>query len=153
MSGSDAALSEVGDTLTVATIDLSAIERSSELIYPITLPEGVTNQTGVTEATVTVTFAGMSIREFTIEDIRSQNVPEGLDVEIINASLPVRVRGSASEINRLSADDIYIVVDFANAVAGSATYKATVVFPEGFKNVGTISGPYSVSATVQSGEE
>lgn len=153
VSGSDAALSEVGDTLTVATIDLSAIERSSELIYPITLPEGVTNQTGVTEATVKIAFSGMSIREFTIEDIRTQNVPEGLYAEIINASLPIKVRGSASEISRLTAEDIYAVVDFANAVEGSATYKATVVFPEGFKNVGTISGPYSVSATVQSEEE
>lgn len=153
VSGSDAALSEVGDTLTVATIDLSAVERSGELVYPITLPEGVTNQTGVSEATVTVTFTGMSIREFTIDDIRSQNIPEGLAVELISASLVIKVRGAAGEMSKLDGEMIYATVDFSNAVAGTATYKAAVVFPEGFSDVGAILGPYSVSATVQAQEE
>lgn len=149
VSGSDGALSELGDVLTVATIDLSAVERSGELAYPINLPEGVTNQTGVSEATVKVTFSGMSIREFTIEDIRGQNIPEGLQAEIINAGLQIKVRGPAADMNKLKAEDIYATVDFANAVAGTATYKAAIVFPEGFGTVGAILGPYSVSATVQ----
>lgn len=149
VSGSDGALSELGDTLTVATIDLSAVERSGELSYPINLPEGVTNQTGVSEASVKVSFSGMSIREFTIEDIRGQNIPEGLQAEIINAGLQIKVRGPAADVNKLKAEDIYATVDFANAVAGTATYKAAIVFPEGFGSVGAILGPYSVSATVQ----
>lgn len=153
VSGSDAALSEVGDTLTVATIDLSAVEHSGELVYPITLPEGVTNQTGVNEAMATVTFTGMTIREFTIDDIRGQNVPEGMTAEIISASLTVKVRGSTADMSKLAMDTIYATVDFSNAVAGTSTYKAAIVFPEEASNVGAIMGPYSVSATVQSQEE
>ena len=149
VSGSDAALSEVGDTLTVATIDLSAIERNVELPYPITLPEGVTNQTGVSEVTVGVTFTGLVIREFTVENIQSLNVPQGMGVEIINAGLTVKVRGTAADISRLTAEDITATVDFSNAVAGSSTYKAAILFPEELTGVGAILGPYSVSATVQ----
>ena len=42
-----------------------------------------------------------------------------------------------------------MVVDFSNAVAGTATYKASINFGEEFTAVGEISGPYSVSATVK----
>ena len=153
LSGSDAALSELGDTLTIATIDLSTVERNTENTSTISLPEGVTNQTGVSEATVTIRFSGLSTREFTIEDIQSLNIPEGMEAEIISASLQVKVRGPASEVSKLTAEDITATVDFANAVAGTSTYKATIVFSEDFSNVGAIMGPYSVTATVQSGEE
>ncbi len=153
VSGSEAALSEVGESLTVATIDLSNIERSTELVYPINLPEGVTNQTGVSEVTVGVAFSGLTIREFTIDNIRSVNIPEGMTAEIINASLTIKVRGTAAEIAKLSGEDIAATVDFSNAVVGTSTYKATLIFPEELVNVGAIMGPYSVSATVQSEED
>lgn len=153
VSGSEAALSEVGESLTVATIDLSNIERSTELVYPINLPEGVTNQTGVSEVTVGVAFSGLTIREFTIDNIRSVSIPEGMTAEIINASLTIKVRGTAAEIAKLSGEDIAATVDFSNAVVGTSTYKATLIFPEELVNVGAIMGPYSVSATVQSEED
>ena len=153
VSGSDAALSEVGDTLTVAIIDLSAIERNTELTYPITLPEGVTNQTGVNEVTAAISYSGLITREFTIDNIQSLNIPEGMEVEIINASLTIKVRGTAANMSKLTAEDIYATVDFASAVAGTSTFKATIVFPEELSGVGAILGPYSVSATVQAKED
>lgn len=153
VSGSDAALAQVGDTLTVATIDLTALDRNGELSYPISLPEGVTNQTGVNEVTVAVNFSGLITREFTIENIQSLNIPEGLDVEIINASLTIKVRGTSADLAKLEAEDIVATVDFANAVAGTATFKASILFPEELTGVGAILGPYSVSATVQARED
>lgn len=153
VSGSDTALAQVGDTLTVATIDLTALDRNGELSYPISLPEGVTNQTGVNEVTVAVNFSGLITREFTIENIQSLNIPEGLDVEIINASLTIKVRGTSADLAKLEAEDIVATVDFANAVAGTATFKASILFPEELTGVGAILGPYSVSATVQARED
>lgn len=153
VSGSDGALSELGDSLTVTTIDLSSLERGTEMTYSIPLPEGVTNQTGVSEVTVTVAFTGLTTREFTIEDIRGLNVPEGMEADIISASLTIKVRGSAADLSKLSAEDITATVDFTNAVVGTATYKAAIRFPEEFSGVGTIMGPYSVSATVTNKED
>lgn len=148
LSGGEAVLAEIGDTLTVATLNLADIERSQDFQYTLTLPEGVTNQTGVSEVTVSVKYTGLIYREFTLEKFQSINIPAGMSAEIINANLTVKVRGPAEEINRLTPEDISAVVDFSAAEVGTATYKATIVFAQGFPNVGALKTS-SVSATVQ----
>lgn len=149
VSGSDAVLAEIGDTYSVGTINLAELERSkNELVYPINLPEEVTNQTGVTEVTVTVQFTGLKTKEFTIDNIQSINVPEGMEAEIINANLTVKVRGPAEQIDGLTEDDITAVVDFSNAEVGTETYKAVINFSGEFPDVGAMKAS-SVSATVQ----
>ena len=125
---------------------------SNELKFPISLPEGVTNQTGVTEATVNVRFANLVTKEFTIDDFQIANLPEGMTAEIINANLTVKVRGPAAEISKLTEKDISVVVDFSAAEVGTATYKANIVFAEGFEHVGALK-TNAVSATVQISEE
>ena len=90
----------------------------------------------------------MSTREFVIEDIQSVNVPEGMKAEIINVKLTVKVRGPAGEIARLTAKDISVTVDFANAEVGTSSYKATIAFTDDFQNVGAV-GLHTVSATIQ----
>ena len=149
VTGSDAALAELGDSFTLAEIDLRTVEKTQNMLYTINLPEGITNQTGVSEATVSVQFSGLNTREYTVASFQPINVPEGMKVEIINANLTVRVRGTAGQISQLTGEDITVVVDFANAVAGTATYKASITFGEEFTEVGAVMGPYSVSATVQ----
>lgn len=152
LSGGDAVLAEFGDVYTVATLNLADIERSESFTYTLTLPEGITNQTGVNEVTVVVKYTGLITREFTLDTFESINVPAGMEAEIINASLTVKVRGPAEEINNLTGEDIKAIVDFTNAEAGTATYKATIVFGEEFPNVGALK-THSVSATVQVPEE
>jgi YbbR domain-containing protein len=151
LSGSEAALAEIGDTITLCTVNLSEIDASTETTYTINLPEGVVNQTGLDEATVKVKFAGLSIREFVVENIQAINVPEGLDVELITAKLTVKVRGPSALLSKMTAEDILVTVDFTGAEVGSSTFKATIVFGEAFPTAGAM-GTYSVSATVQTAE-
>lgn len=149
VSGSEALLNELGDSLTICSLNLAEIDRgNSEQTFAINLPEGVVNQTGVTEAKVTVKFSGLKSREFTITDIESLNVPEGMTAEIISTSLTMKVRGPAAEIDRLTVNDIFATVDFSGAAAGTATYRAAITFSEDFPNVGVVKS-VSVSATVQ----
>lgn len=148
VSGGAAVLEELGDTYTVCAINLADIEKSSnELKYTINLPEGVTNQTGVSEVVVTVRFNGLKTRDFVVDKIEMTNVPEGMVAEIINANLTVRVRGPEEEINRLTEEDISAVVDLSAAETGTATYKAVIRISEAFPNVGAMKTS-SVSATV-----
>lgn len=152
VSGGEAVLSELGDSFTVCTINLADVERSStELTFPINLPEGVTNQTGVSELTVKIRISDVMTKEVTIENFRVVNVPEGLSAEIITASLMVKVRGPADEITRLEEEDIVAEADFTNAEVGTATYRVVVIFPEGFEDVGALK-TNSVTAMVQAGE-
>ncbi len=148
VSGGAAVLEELGDTYTVCTINLADIEKSSnELKYTINLPEGVTNQTGVSEVVVTVRFSGLKTRDFVVERIEMINVPEGMVAEVINANLTVRVRGPEAEISALTEKDLTAVVDLSAAEAGTATYKAVIRINEKYPNVGAMKTS-SVSATV-----
>lgn len=148
VSGGTAVLDALGYTLTLGSINLGELEKGTEQTFPITLPEGVTNQTGVNEVKVSVRFVGLRTKEFVVENIQSVNIPEGMEAEIISANLTVKVRGSEEEINRLTEKNIFAVVDFTNAEAGTSTYKAAITFSDEFKTVGALK-THSVSATVQ----
>ena len=153
LSGSEAILKEFGDTYTVCTLNLADIEQSQGFKHAITLPEGVTNQTGASEAVVNVRFSGLSTREFTVDNIEIINVPEGMEVEIINTILEnVKMRGPASEISMLTEKDLSAVVDFSAATSGNATYKAVIKASEAFPGVGALRS-YSVSAIVRAAED
>ena len=151
LSGSDAILSEMGDVYTVCTINLAEIEKSQELKYAIPIPEGVDNITGVTEAVVSVRFAGLNTKEYTVTNFQFANIPEGLEAEVMNSSLTVKVRGPVAELSTLSAENITAVVDLSNAEIGNATFKANLVFDEAYANVGALK-TYSVSVTVRTPE-
>lgn len=149
VTGGDAVLEELGDTRVLGQLDLSQVEKSTEgLIYSITLPEGVTNETGVTEATVNVTFTGLSSKELSVDDIRILNLPEGMEADIITEKLTVVVRGPTADIARLTEDDVYATVDLTGAEPGTTTFKANIVISDAFPNVGVVR-TYSVSATLQ----
>lgn len=153
LSGGEAVLAELGDTIVLGKINLAEISRSQSQTFAINLPEGVTNLTGVTEAEVTITFTGLSTpREFVVENIETINIPEGMEVDLITEKLTVTVRGPSAEITRLTAEDITVVVDFTGAEADTSTFKATIVFSDGFEAVGAM-GTYSVSATVNAKQE
>lgn len=154
VSGGDAVLKELGDSFTVCTINLAEIERTNKegIKYTISLPEGVTNQTGVTEVTVTVEFHGLRTREFIVENFQMVNMPEGLTADIISANLTVKVRGPEAEVEKLELEDITVAVDFANAEVGTATYKASITISDKFPNVGALKAS-AVSATVTAIED
>ena len=147
LSGGEAVLEELGDSIQLGKINLADITKSQEMTYVITLPEGVTNETGVTEAEVTIAFTGLAIRELVVDQFKIINVPEGMEAELITERLNVSLRGPSSVISKLTAEDVLVVVDFTGAEADTATFKAAIVFPEGFETVGAL-GAYTVSATV-----
>lgn len=148
LSGGEAVLEELGDTIILGKINLAEITKSQTLTFPITLPEGVTNLTGVTEVDATITFSGLSTREFTIEDIQMVNVPEGMEAELITEKLQIVVRGPTSLVVSLTEEDISVLVDLTGAEADTSTFKATVVFSDPSTSAGAL-GTYSVSVIVQ----
>lgn len=147
LSGGEAVLEELGDSIMLGKINLAEIPRNQNTTYVITLPEGVTNETGVTEAEVSINFTGLATRELVVEQFRIVNVPEGMEAELITERLTVNLRGPSTVVSKLTAEDIIAVVDFTGAEADTATFKVTMVFGEGFEAVGAL-GAYTVSATV-----
>lgn len=148
VSGSEVLLANLTE-LNLGTIDLAAITEDTEQMFPINLPEGVTNLSGIDEALVKISFIGLSMEEFTISQIRVINVPEGLEYELINQAIKVTLRGETPLIMALTPEDIEIVVDLTGKEIGTATVKATVVLKDSaYKEVGAV-GTYSVNVTLK----
>ena len=148
LSGGEAVLDALGDEILLGSINLAELDGSQEVSLPINLPEGVTNETGITEVMVTVRFIGVSTREMSVANIEILNVPEGMEVDLITKKLTVIVRGPTGMLSNLTEEDIFATVDFADAEEGSSTFKAKIAFTDAFDKMGAV-GTYSVSATVK----
>lgn len=147
VSGSDAVLAAMGDEILVGTIDLGDIQ-DTDLTYPVNLPAGVTNLSGVTSVDVKVRFVGLETDNLRVREFESINVPEGMTVELSTKYLELVVRGPAAAMAKLEEEDITVTVDFAGGIHGSMeSYPVTITFPSGVKDVGAV-GTYQVWATL-----
>ena len=151
VSGSEKMLEDLTE-LVVGTIDLAAIDGDTTLTFPITLPEGVTNLSGVTEVTATIDFDNLMSKKFTVNNIQVVNVPEGMTYDLMNEALEVTLRGNNVLIGMLSANDISAVVDLSGKEPGTFTVKASIIITNSnFAAVGEL-GTHSVSVTLTEAE-
>ena len=130
----------------LGSIDLKEMAEDAVLTFPIKLPEGLENETGVTEATVTVKFSNLATKSLKITNFKLINVPKGLNVRLITQVLEVQMRGPKGQIDKLEAKDLVAVVDMTDAQIGTVKVNAQITADN--LEVGAV-GTYPVSATVQ----
>ena len=147
VSGSDTLLEGL-DSLTVGTINLGDILEDQTLTFPILLPEGVTNQTGVEQVTVDIKLPKLKTKTLKITNIRVENAPAGLTADVITKALQVTVRGPEKMIEAIQETDLTAVANLAEAKEGIVTMKAEIVIGEAFSGVGII-GTYQVSVNLK----
>ena len=148
VSGSEMMLQDLNE-IVLGSIDLSALEEDFEATYPIVLPDGITNLSERAEASVKIHFRNLAITELEATDITIINVPEGMEAELMNQVLKVRLRGPSGVMKSITPDAVKVIVDFSGKEAGSFTIKPTItVQGEAFAKVGYV-GSYSVSATLR----
>ncbi len=146
ISGSDNLLASI-DSITLGTVNLGELPEDTELTFPIVLPEGITNETGVNEAKVSIQFPDLLTKTFTVTALEAINVPDGMEAELITQQLEISLRGPKALVSSLRTGDVKVTVDFAGAQPGMSTMKPTVVLPEEYQDVGAV-GQYSVSVTL-----
>ena len=151
VSGPEALLADL-EYLEIGTIDLSTMVQAETRTFPILLPEGITNETGMTAATVSVEFPNLRTLKLTVNDIKIVGLPEGLEAELITQVLDVTVRGPAEQMLGLRASDLTVTVDLSNAQVGTFTQGVTITVSSRFPDVGTM-GTYSVSVTVKEADK
>lgn len=145
VSGSDALLEDLTE-VELGQIDLQSILADETRIFAIKLPEGVTNETGMTEAKVHITFPELGLKELTVRNIQAINIPQGLDVQLITQQLELTLRGPKDIIETITEENVTVTVDFSQEQAGTASVKAVIsVNVDGVGAVGT----YNVTATVK----
>lgn len=145
VSGSDNLLEGL-ESIELGTIELGEMLTDEVLTFPIKLPEGVTNETGVAEVKVEVKFPELATKPLTVKNIKAVNVPAGLEVELITQALEIQLRGPKAQMDDLEEKDVSATVDFADTQIGTATVKAQITISA--EGVGAV-GSYQVTATVR----
>ena len=144
VSGSAQALANL-EYLELGQIKLS--ELTADLInqtFEIVMPEGMTNLAEQLTATVTVDIPELAMRQFKVTNIQPINKPDGMKVEIFTKEKVITVRGEKSVLDSMTADDLYIQVDFLHAEA----YKTIVRVVESLEDQVGIVGSYDINASV-----
>lgn len=145
ISGSDSKLDEI-QQLNIGTIDLAETPAEQVIKFPINLPEGVTNETGVTEVSVDVKFPGMETKTLSVTNIQQTDVPENLELELITQVLEVTVRGPKEQVEKITESNISVTASFKKATAGTAAVKAVITVDS--DQVGVV-GSYNITAALQ----
>lgn len=151
VSGSEAVLADLTE-IVLGTVNFAEMRENTQMTFPINLPEGVTNLTGITEATADISFVGLSIKEYTVERITVVNVPDGLQYELMNEVVKVTLRGPVAMINQIQPEDIVVTVDLTGKEIGASTVKAHIAIKgDKYTAVGAL-GAHSVSVTLKEAE-
>ncbi len=144
VAGSTAALLGL-EEINLGVVDLGEVPESTELVMPIKLPEGVSNQSGFTVVHLKVELPELETRTYSISKFRADHVPEGMTAQFYTQVLEVKIRGRGPVLDRIKPEDITAVVDLTGEVPGM--FSLSVKFEiEGFgevDNVGAVD-KYSV---------
>ena len=152
VSGDKLALENYNE-IKIGTVNLGELLEAKDLTFTIPVPESLTNQSGKTDAKVSISFPNLGTKELSVTNIQALNVPEGMSYELLAQALKVTVRGPKSIVDKVNANDVTVTVDLANALVGTATYKPVItVDSEKYPGVGVI-GVYTVGVTLKEGVE
>ena len=108
--------------LVLDSFDLSQLGGNEVYHYVIQLPEGCTNLSGVTRATLTISFIDLIQDTRTATEFQAENVPEGKSVTILTDELTVRIQGTAADVAAVRDRDITVRADLQEVSAASGTY-------------------------------
>lgn len=139
VAGSAAAVEAIREegAITLATLNLADVRDGDVFTYPIPLTDELTNISGVTEVTATISVnSTLSVKQFEVSNISYIGLPDEWKAEIITQVLSVEVRGSASLVSELTEENIRVVADLSevNMAPGQYTVPATVYLD----SVGTV---------------
>lgn len=154
----DATLLKNMETLTLDTafnlLDLGTTASNSytTTYYPIILPEGCTNVSGVTRAALRIRFEDMTSATVTTENITFANQPEGKSAILLTPTLPVQIFGTEAAVSAITGEDISVTVDLSDYSSASGTYTIPAEVSIPGRDLG-ISGEYQIQVTIREGIE
>ncbi len=137
--------------ISLGQIELQKIFGTDQITFKIPLDESLTNVSGVSEATVTVSISGLATRTIEVDNIQVIE-PDGYHAELVTTSRLVMIRGSQDAVDQVIPSQIRIVADLSEMGEESiATGTQTVpvkVYLDGTGDVGVVGTDYNVTVTI-----
>lgn len=137
VSGAEADLEGL-EEISLGSISLSNVLGTNTFTLPITLDPSLTNESGLTTATVRVTVEGLDTEAFAVSNIRTTAPPDGYTAEVVTQSVLVTVRGPAEELAKIDASQIRVVADLSGVTTEGNQQVNANVYLDGTSTVGVI---------------
>ena len=134
--------------ISLGDIDLSQIITTGTFEMPIELANELTNISGVTRATVTVTIQGLETRTLSVSNFELRNVSEGFHAEMVTESIDIQIRGPGDSLDQISPSQILVVGDLTDIISATGRYTVPArVYLNCPSDVGVV-GEYNVTVQV-----
>lgn len=122
LSGDAAQIAQMGE-IVLGEVVLSEITETQTITYDIPIPEGISNLSGITQSTLTISNRDLATRSMTISRFDYENFSAAdRSVEVVTSSLPVTLRGAQETLDSLPADQMVAVADLSGVANASGTY-------------------------------
>lgn len=135
--------------ISLGTIYLTEYTESCDVPLAITLPDGVSNESGVHEVILTITFTGLETKTLTVTNFKAVNVPTDMRAVFLESKLKVTIRGKKEELDTIGASNIYVEVDFGTTREGISRMPARVIIITGELTSAGAIGSYTLMADMQ----
>lgn len=144
----DAELLKDVETIVLDDFDLASLDSNTRYSYTIPLPEGCENLSGVTKATLTISFKDMKSAPVTTTRIQCENVPEGKVADVLTEQLTVVIYGTSADVDAVTGSDLLAVADLTDFSSAAGTYTVPVEIRSQRGDLG-ISGTYQIRVTLR----
>lgn len=154
VSGSEAKLRDL-TFVELGTVNLAELKKTTNtLTFDVVLPEGVTNKSGVSQVSATVSFPDLTRKKLQISKdyFQTANLPAGATVTWITEVLEIELRGPKDLMQTISQDDVTVTLDLEGEQTGNISKVPKITISSEYAGVGAITVP-SIAATVQTVEE
>ena len=139
---------ETIDEINLGEVDLSTFtDEHFEEDLEIMLPAGCENSSGYKTASLTVRFSGVTTKSFTVTNIKPRGLSESQRFDLITTSLDVVLRGPEEELERVTEENIRVVVDLTEIASNGTVQPQATILVDGYGNVGAV-GTYSVTGKI-----
>ena len=136
------------DSIVLDEFDLASLGTTTNYSYAIPIPDGCENLSGVTRATMQISFNDMQRTSVTATNFILTNEPEGRDVSLLTEQLEISVFGTSADVAAITADNILVTVDLSDFGSAVGTYTVPAEVSVVGRDVGVSGGPYRVRLTI-----
>ena len=123
------------------------MQGSETLTYDIPIPDGVNNLSGITSATLTISSGDISTKEVEATHFSYENFSGDHTVTVVTSSLPVTLRGSASDLDAIYGSEVHVIADLSDIAADSGSYTVPARIEVSGYDVGAV-GTYEVTVHI-----
>lgn len=144
ISGAEEDLAPLKEII-LGEIDLANVNGTNTFEFDIQLDESLTNISGMSKATVTVSIHDLESRIMEVDNIELNKVPEGFSAQSVTQTLQVLVRGPEDALELVLPINLRVVADLSgvDAVSGRYTVPARV-YLSGTTEVGVVGDEYKI---------